>query len=367
MKILEIVLSLSSGGAERFVVDLCNEMSKTEDVTLLSLKKLDDDTNGFYLHEISNRIKVKSLDFEDGFHISYPLKVWRRVHKENPDVVHIHGACDKYCTMVMALHKKHTKVFQTIHNDIERSYSHGYHKFQINILGRLGLMKFITISQTNHNDFQRLYPNIGGTMIYNGRSSMNKTELIDSVCSEIENLKPNSDTMVLLHVARCAEQKNQQLLMEAFNRWIAEGTNAILLVIGADFDKERGIKLQQMSCKNIKYLGTRSNIADYMLCSDAFILSSKYEGMPITVIEALMCGLPILSTPTCGVVDVVRNMENGLISPDHKVDSFLAMLRQYGQKKEKLKQITMEDVDKLPFHIQKCSSEYIKYFKSKGF
>ena len=50
MKILQIIFSLSSGGAERFVVDLSNELSKTNDVTLLTLKddKVDVEVRNFY-------------------------------------------------------------------------------------------------------------------------------------------------------------------------------------------------------------------------------------------------------------------------------------------------------------------------------
>ena len=54
MKILEIIQSLGSGGAERLVVDLCNEFVKTEDVYLLLLK----DADHFYLPQVSSKVKV---------------------------------------------------------------------------------------------------------------------------------------------------------------------------------------------------------------------------------------------------------------------------------------------------------------------
>ena len=54
MRILEVIQSLASGGAERLVTDLCNELSKTEEVTVLILK----DVEHFYLPQLSPKVKV---------------------------------------------------------------------------------------------------------------------------------------------------------------------------------------------------------------------------------------------------------------------------------------------------------------------
>lgn len=56
MKILEVITALSSGGAERFVVDLCNQMVEDgHDVTILTLKNLNIGNNGFYLDDLSSK------------------------------------------------------------------------------------------------------------------------------------------------------------------------------------------------------------------------------------------------------------------------------------------------------------------------
>lgn len=62
MKILEVTFSLSSGGAERFVVDLSNELSRTNDVTLLTLKddQVDPDRRQFYKFDLSPRLLPQS-------------------------------------------------------------------------------------------------------------------------------------------------------------------------------------------------------------------------------------------------------------------------------------------------------------------
>ena len=64
MRILEIIPQLSSGGAERFVVDLCNELSISNDVTLLVFHNLEQ--YGFYANELSDKVRIISLNKKKG-------------------------------------------------------------------------------------------------------------------------------------------------------------------------------------------------------------------------------------------------------------------------------------------------------------
>ena len=79
MKIVEVLFSLTPGGAERFVVDLSNELSKTNDVTLLTLKddKIDVEHRNFYKFDLSNRVSYVNLGLPDGFSIKSQWVVYK--------------------------------------------------------------------------------------------------------------------------------------------------------------------------------------------------------------------------------------------------------------------------------------------------
>lgn len=363
MKILEIVLSLTSGGAERFVVDLSNELSKGNSVYLLTLKDLGLKDNAFYLKEVSENVHLVDLKLQDGFNPLYFFKVWNAVKQINPDVVHIHDKSDKYCLLPMLFHPSRQCYVETIHNDISSSYSNAFYKLLINILGRLKRVKYVTISKTNHSDFSRFYPKVGNALIYNGRTKLSVTEKIIEVKEEIDHYKKDANTKVLLHVGRCVEQKNQMLLVESFKKWTDSGANAVLLVCGSGFDSQLGDSLKQAASPNIHFIGTRSNVADYLSCSDAFVLSSLYEGMPITVIEAMMMKVPILSTPVCGVVDVVESGRNGLISVDFSSDSFVGMLNDFDRESAQLKDNCLKNTNST-LTMEYCCEMYEKFFKN---
>lgn len=75
MKILEIIFSLAPGGAERFVVDLSNELSKSNEVILLTLKKNRNNPDyNFYMFDISPRVKHEDLGLPQNYS---PIGLWK--------------------------------------------------------------------------------------------------------------------------------------------------------------------------------------------------------------------------------------------------------------------------------------------------
>lgn len=74
-------------------------------------------------------------------------------------------------------------------------------------------IRFAAISVTNFKDLRRIYPHTLAEFINNGRAPIKRTDKFDEVTNEINSFKKDSNTKVVLHVARCHPQKNQQLLV----------------------------------------------------------------------------------------------------------------------------------------------------------
>lgn len=365
MKILQIIFSLSSGGAERFVVDLSNELSKTNDVTLLTLKNdtVDVENRNFYKFDLSPRVKYENLGLGDGFHISYPWIVYEFVKRAKPDIVHIHlPGIINYCYLAVFLLGRKMTFVETIHNDIYASYMNLFCRFSYFTLLCTGKLRWAALSGINYKQVEKVYPKAMCRCIYNGRAPMQPTGEFEMVKKEISKLKDNNDTKVILHVARCNPQKNQQLLIQSFNSIRQQGVNAILLVIGAHFDSEEGMRLKTMAGKGIFFLGTRTNISDYMLNSDVFALSSNFEGMPITLLEAMLCGVPMVSTPVTGAMDVI-NGKNGVLSKDFTEKSYIAALNQMLDNYDSFKAEAMKEKDHSPYTIKHCAEQYLRFYK----
>lgn len=139
MKIIELQFNLSSGGAERFTVDLSNQLSNTDDVTLITLKddKIEPEKRCFYKFDLLSTVKYKNLGFGNGFKLSYWWKIYRIIKKENPDIVHLNsGDLAKFCFLAIVLLGRKVKFFETIHNGLHPNYAHGQRRLFINLFGR---------------------------------------------------------------------------------------------------------------------------------------------------------------------------------------------------------------------------------------
>lgn len=357
MRILEVIQSLGSGGAERLVVDLCNEMVKTQEVYLLVLKEAD----LFYLPQVSSGVTVIQAHLPIGKNLKQFYVAYRIIKSINPDIVHFHSQA-RYTVLPanLLLHRRF-KFYMTIHSDVKEGYWKGVSGLQVKLSGFVGKTKFITISPTNYRQFQELYPKFNQRLIKNGRFFPDNLEN-STVKKEIEAYKINENTLVFIHIARCSEVKNQTLLIESFNRIIQRGNNAVLLIIGSGFDSERGNALKEMACPCVFFLGTKENVYDYLAYSDLFLLSSLVEGMPMSIIEALLAGIPVLSTPVCGAVDAVVDDENGLICPDFSVENYIETLQKGIFNINRLKHNAFVQSKQSPWNIKYCVEQYLDWF-----
>lgn len=368
MKILQITFSLSSGGLERFIVDLSNELGKTNDVTLLTLKddKVNPQQSQFYKFDLSDKVKYVNLGLPQKYSPLNLWKVYRYIKKFNPDVVHMHAVgMPKFCMLANWLLGKKITFVETIHSDMRNGYSSFVYDFVHATLGRMKMIRFAAISDTNFKDFRRIYPHSLAEFINNGRAPIKRTDKFDDVTNEINSFKKDSNTKVVLHVARCHPQKNQQLLVGGANLLIKKGVNMTLVVLGSGYDSEAGAKLKSMACDSIHFIGPKTNVGDYLYNADVFTLSSSIEGMPISLLEAMLSGVPMVSTPVCGAVDVIDG-KNGVLSKSFEVEDYANALATVIENNEFYKKHALEGMGDSPYTIKRCAEKYMEFYKRKG-
>lgn len=360
MRILQITFSLSSGGGERFVVDLSNELSKTENVVLVQILSNDDMANAHYLPDLSSKVKYLNLGFKKGVSLGVLIELFCIIKKEKPDVVNAH--CTLLPIVLASFFYRKPRYFHTLHSLAERCLGPLWLKPLYKNLYRYRV-KAITISTICRESYERLYSMKNALMISNGRSPIKETEKQNEVCKEIGLLKLHSDDKVFVHVARFHPVKNQQLLFRTFKRLICEGEHIILIVIGNGYDDHP--ELNETLCQGMYLLGEKNNVGDYLACSDFFVMSSLKEGLPISLLEAMSLGVIPVSTPAGGVCDVIRNHENGYLSQSHVIDDF------YRTVKESINNVAgisptvikKEYIEK--YSMDRCSHDYLNAYFSQ--
>lgn len=357
MKILQITFTLSSGGAERFVVDLSNELVNYPNTEIVLLAVGDDTNpkNRHYLSDLDKRIKYKCVGSPRGnLYIKY-WKVLKFIWQEKPDIVHIH--CGVRLIYLPSIFMPHIKYVHTLHNLAEKCIKVKAEKF-LNLFFYKHLIRPITISKTCQYSYKKLYHNNRSICITNGRSPILPTKCLTQVKKEIAAFKRYSTDVIFINVARCQPQKNHKLLFEAFTDILKVHSDLHLLVIGNGFEHSDFMKYNKLS--NIHILGEKNNVGDYLLCSDFFILSSIYEGLPISLLEAMSCGVIPVSTSVGGIPDVIKDGVNGYLSQtlDRKGFRKTIIRALNGDvKKENVKK-SYED----NYSMKVCASKYYKVY-----
>ena len=241
MKIFHFNYCLTQGGAERFVVDLANIQSNYHDVTLFILRGVTSESKGFFVKEISTKVRYVNLNISPGFKPSLILKFNKILRKEKPDVVHCHLDLVNYFFPLSVKYNKRIKFVYTIHSHATVEVKSFPEKIIRSFFFKFGFIEPVAISEETKSSSEIYYRLKNIRLIYNGRSFSGKSESFHLVEKEVGSLKPTNETLVFCHLARYHKLKNQEMLIRAFNRIKEEGFDIILLVIGSGFEKETGL------------------------------------------------------------------------------------------------------------------------------
>jgi glycosyltransferase involved in cell wall biosynthesis len=363
MKILQITYSFLPGGAERFTVDLANELSKNNEVHFLTV--LDDKIEGrdFYKASLSQNITYHCAGEEPGFSLKKVINLYKIVKNLSPQIVHLNGAFLGIYLMLSIFFFRKPKYIETLHSNAHVRYTLRNLSFLSKFIYKHNLVKLITISGGNKKSFEDRCGIFNSTLIYNGRSTPGASIHIEDVKNEISSLKKSVDDKVFIHVGRCSDEKNQKMLITVFNKLAENGYGFILLIIGPNFDNSLGKSLQMMAdSSRIFFMGPKTNVIDYFLCSDAFCLTSLHEGMPITLIEAFACGCIPISTPVSGAIDIIKDGEDGFITTDFSEDSYLNKVKVFFKDNKKIQKSELIKVYLENFSIEQCAEKYVRIY-----
>lgn len=319
MKIIQLIYSLSSGGAERFVVDLSNQLLHAGHEIVICILRPNKGRMIFNAQFLEPSIRLESLNMDSGISLSKILQVENFIRKEHPDVVHCHLNVVPYIYRLSLVCHGKIKFFHTLHSVAEETVSGPFQKKLNRWFYFHRYIIPICISSNCRQSYLDFYGAHEVCYIDNGRACISPTKKINLVRQEVSSFKQMQGTPVFIHVARYHPLKNQALLVSVFNRLDKEGQDFVLLILGSGFDSDAAIKLRQTACDKIHFLGEKNNVGDYLLCSDAFCLTSHHEGLPISLLEALSCGVTPICTNVGGVPDVIIDGKNGYLSEEDEL------------------------------------------------
>lgn len=262
-------------------------------------------------------IEVLYLGKRLGFDYSLVKKISRLVNEEKPDVLHSHLNVLPY--LFFATRK--TPIVHTLHS-IASKEQVGYEKIICRYIYKTKRCTPVTISPAmketairEHGLFSEKIP-----VVYNGVD-------LCKFCPK-SNYELH-ERINIVHVGSLIPLKNHILMLEAIDAVREEFPSVHLCFLGVGTYEER---LRQVVAKKhlertVEFVGLTSNVAKYLSEADAFILPSQYEGMPMSIIEAMGTGLPIIASRVGGIPDMIDDEKSGLLIEPTVEELIKALLR----------------------------------------
>ena len=325
-KVLFVIESLSGGGAEKVLTVLLKHIDKTRfDVTLCTVVE-----TGVYMDEVKKYVSCTSI-LGNPNRKTFLGKIWYRVkyqcvynwlslkwvyrlfipQRNDVEVAFVEGFATK---LMAASSNKQAKKLAWVHTDLINN--HWIESIYQNITEeQLSYQKYdqiIGVSKQVTNSVQHLYHLKNVITCYNPIES----DVILKWAGENLSLPLKKESLRLVSVGRFVPQKAFDRLLRVVNRLYKEGFSMELWLLGDG--EQRSLLEQYIRDKNLETIvtlwGFQANPYPYLQQSDLFVCSSVSEGYSTAVTEALIIGLPVVTTACSGMDELLDNGIYGIIT-----------------------------------------------------
>lgn len=311
MKILHVLSSNKFSGAENVACQIAGLYEHCPDVDVIYCSP-----EGPIREALTDR-RVTFVSVGESLTMSSLKKI---IKKQTPDIIHAH---DMRASFIVSFVCGKIPYVSHIHNNAFDSRGISL-KSIVYYLAAKKAKHIIWVSNSAfkgyrfHKDFETK-----STVLYN---------IIDeeNLYSKMKEDR-NSYDYDVVYVGRLTYPKNPQRLMKILLKVVQAMPQIKIAVIGTgELEEEilelnRELKLED----NVKFLGFQKNPLKILHDSKVMVMTSRWEGLPMCALESLALGVPIVSTPTDGLKELIVDGENGFLSNEDDVlkDSIIEIVR----------------------------------------
>lgn len=314
MKVLYVITGLGVGGAEKVVTELADQMIlKGHDVKIVYL------TGSVLVKPVSSRVELLALHLNSASNIFDASRKYKKIIRDfSPDVIHSHMIHANIFARLNHLSFKYIRLICTAHNSNEG--------------GRLRMLAYkLTnfLSNLNTNVSQEASESLISKGAFNKNNLITVYNGIDLNKFNFFNKDKNSNELNFLSVGRFNKQKDYPNLFQAISILKNTINKEVKFYIAGDGElrpqlEQLIVDLGISDC--VVLLGKRSDIPNLLNKADYFVLSSRHEGLPTVVIEAMACGTFVIATDCGGSAEIMG--DTGILVPPQNSEALAEAIKQ---------------------------------------
>ena len=310
MKVLHVIARMNVGGTATYLFNLLNGLQGSEVETKLVIGNVPSNEK--------EDTRVEQLDYQRIKGLSRaisPLKdlrarrqLWEIVDQYSPDLIHSHTF---KAGLLVRSKRTSIPIIHTFHG--HHLYDPDYGKFArvvINTIERIlakRSKKILTIGSIVGEEL--LDVGIGRRSQYQSIAPGVRVPKLSDRSKIVKKFSLNSDRLNVLWMGRLTRVKRPDRVIEIAKHF----PNVNFIIAG---DGELRAELEAMASSNVYFLGVQTSDEMFSL-ADVVLLTSDSEGMPLTLIEGQMAGVPAIATDVGSVSEIVENEVTGLLTSTH--------------------------------------------------
>jgi glycosyltransferase involved in cell wall biosynthesis len=313
-------------------------------------------------------IEVKNLDMRSYFDLRVVPKLVRFIKEKNIDLVHTHIRLADWYGRICARLAKVPFIFTTVHNT---DYWRKGGKYWIYALLDKWTMTFCTqiiaVSQ-GVKDFLQEWQKFNAdkiTVILNGSV---REKYSDSQGSKAlkKALSLDDGRLILGVTARLVRQKALHDLLYATREILKQRKDVRVLIVGeGPLEKQlKSLTEELQIMENVVFLGFRTDVPAILGMLDIFVMPSAYEGLGLSIVEAMMAGKPVVGTRVSGIEELIVDQRTGILVPPgdpRALAEALLLLMESPQKREEMGQEGKKRAFEF-FTIERMTEDLISFY-----
>ncbi|MBC7350802.1 MAG: glycosyltransferase [Thermogutta sp.] len=323
--ILEVLHSLDYGGAEVLAVRLAQRFSTVYPVGLALI----DSGGPLEGHLGRERIRTAVIGRRPGLDWACVLRLRRILMEWTPAVIIAHQYTPFfYSALARGLRKKVPVVYVEhgrFYPDKKKLRRFLFNRF---LLRRHDVIVAVGKAVKHALVEKEGFPASRISVVYNGVDMRRFDGCAEKRNSYRDSLGATPRDVVVVHVARFDPLKDHLTALRAF-RYLRDIPMKLILVGDGPTRSEIESTIRSLNLEDcVRILGYREDVPEVLAAGDIFLLTSLNEGIPVTIIEAMMVGLPVVATEVGGVPEIVAKDETGLlVSPGNPEETAKALRR----------------------------------------
>lgn len=361
IRILHMIGSLNIGGSQAMIMNLYRNIYREK----IQFDFILDHPEQLYFAEEVKKLggKIYFMPTFNGKNASQVKRAWNSFFEKHPEYKVLHSHVRSYASIYLPIAKKHgLKIIIHSHSTSNGSGIKSYIKWLMQLPLRFQADYFFGCSrEAGEWLFGKKVVNSDKYNMLQNAIDTKKYAINDTLRKQYrDELSIGEHTLVFMHVGRLHEAKNHHFLLEVFSKYHSRHADSILVLVGdGELRKEIENKVNDLGINDtVKMLGARNDVPNLLQAADCFLFPSKWEGLPVTVVEAQAAGLPCLVSDTVtrdvNVSDLVENLPI-----DHGIDSWVNAIENMNFSK---KDVT-EDIVKSGFDIQDSAEWMEKFYR----